>query len=89
MTAPLLAIVLDMTGAGARLAEDRHHQRGLAGAVRADQGDDLAVVDVEIDALQRHDVAVEGFDPAHGEQRLRHRPTSASTFSTSSSSTPR
>ena len=39
----------DAAGAGARLAEDRHHQRRLAGAVGADQGDDLALGDVEVD----------------------------------------
>jgi hypothetical protein len=83
------AIENDSAFARARAAEDGHHQRGLARAVRADQRDDFARVDIEIDALQRHDVAVEGLDPAQGQERLRHRPTSAPTFSTSSSSTPR
>ena len=65
------AVEGDRAFARARIAEDRHHQRGLAGAVGADQRDDLAFVDVEVDALQRHDVAVEGLDAADGEQRLR------------------
>ena len=86
-----LAVEDDAALARARIAEDRHHQRRLAGAVGADQGDDLALVDVEVDALERHDVAVEGLDAAHGrrERRGGHSPTSASTVSTSSSSTPR
>ena len=62
------AVEDDRAFAGARIAADRHHQRRLAGAVGADQRDDLAFVDVEIDALERHDVAVEGLDAAHGEQ---------------------
>ena len=65
----VLAVELDMAGAGARLAEDRHHQRRLAGAVGADQGDDLAGVDLEIDALQRLDLAVGGAQAADREQR--------------------
>ena len=39
----------DRAFARARIAEDRHHQGGLAGAVRADQRDDLAVGDVDVD----------------------------------------
>ena len=50
----------DAAFARARIAEDRHHQRRLAGAVRADQRDDLAVADFDVDALQRGDVAVIG-----------------------------
>ena len=57
-----------------------HHQRGFAGAVGADQRDDLAVVDVEVDALERHHAAVEGLHAAHGEERGGHSPTSASTL---------
>ena len=55
----------DRAAARARLAEDRHHHRRLAGAVGADQGDDLAFVDVDVDALERLDLAVEGLDAAH------------------------
>ena len=36
------AVEQDLPRAGAWLAEDRHHQRRLAGAVGADQGDDFA-----------------------------------------------
>ncbi len=43
-----------------RIAADRHHQRGLASAVRADQGDDFALSDLQIDPAQRFDPAVEG-----------------------------
>ena len=50
--------------AGARIAEDRHHRGRLAGAVGADQRDDLARVDVDVDALERLDLAVEGLDAA-------------------------
>jgi hypothetical protein len=48
-------------GAVARLRPpaDGHHQCGLAGAVRADQGDDLAFVHLDIDAAQGLDPAVE------------------------------
>jgi len=63
-----LSAALDAALAGARLAEDRHHQRRLAGAVGADQGDDLARIDVEIDALQRLDLAVGGAKAADREQ---------------------
>ena len=57
----------------ARAAEDRHHRRRLAGAVGADQRDDLAFVDVDVDALQRLNLAVEGLDAAHRQQRLADR----------------
>ncbi len=56
-----------------RAAEDRHHQRRLAGAVGADQRDDLALVHVEIDAFERDDVAVIGLDAADAEERLPRR----------------
>ena len=59
----------DAALAGARLAEDGHHQGRLAGAVGPDQGDDLALRDVEIDALERDDVAIIGLDPAQAEER--------------------
>ncbi|EGE57986.1 hypothetical protein RHECNPAF_3500035 [Rhizobium etli CNPAF512] len=83
-------------------AADRHHQRRLAGAVGADQADDLALVDLDIDAGQCTDIAIIGFDAVHLKERLtRHYfvahqfapPSSCSTVaitsSTSSSSTPR
>ena len=51
-------------GAVARLeqAADRLQGRALAGAVRADERDDLALVDVERHALERVNVAVVGVD---------------------------
>ena len=47
---------------------DRADQRGLAGAVGADDGDDRALLDVERNAVERLDVAVEHievFDAQH------------------------
>src|SRR5690348_8076072 len=41
---------------------DRAKRRRLAGAVRADERDDLAVVDLDRDALERVDRAVVGVD---------------------------
>ena len=64
----ILAVEFDVAGAGAGPAENRHHQRRFAGAVGADQGDDLAGIDVEIDALQRLDLAVGRAQAADREQ---------------------
>ena len=44
-------------------AHDGAQQRGLAGAVAPDQGDDLAVADVEGDVAQRLRLAVPGGEP--------------------------
>ena len=52
-----------------REAGDRAQRRGLARAVRADQRDDLALLDLERDALERGDVAVVGVDVVELEQR--------------------
>src|SRR3954465_927741 len=84
------AFVQDLAGAGARLAEDRHHQRRLAGTVGADQRHDLAGSDFEVDALQRLDLAVGGAKAADREQGSgrRHDPPSI-TAAASSSSVPR
>ena len=38
-------------------AGDRVGQRGLATAVRADEAEDLAALDVQVDAVERHDAA--------------------------------
>src|SRR6185503_17623983 len=43
---------------------------GLAGAVRADQADDLSRRDVERDAVERHDPAEAHADLAHAQERL-------------------
>ena len=59
-------------GARARRAADGHHQGGLAGAVGADQRDDLAFLDVDVDALEGLDLAVEGLHAADSEKRVAH-----------------
>ena len=45
-------------------------QGGLAGAVRAEQGDDLALVHVEVDAEEDLHRAVGRVEAADGEERL-------------------
>ena len=80
MSSPSSLIV---PGARARAAADRHQQGRLAGAVGADQGHDLALADVEVDAVQRLDGAVEGGDAPH----LKHG--AASGIGRSPSSVPR
>jgi hypothetical protein len=84
------AFVQDLSRAGARLAEDRHHQRRFAGTVGADQRHDLAGIDLDVDALQRLDLAVGGMKTADREQGngRRHDPPSI-TAAASSSSVPR
>ena len=54
----------------ARLVEpgEAVEQRGLAGAVRPDQAEDLALVHVERDAVQRDDAAEHDADVANREQ---------------------
>jgi hypothetical protein len=54
------AVQQDVAAAGARAAAHRHQQRGLAGAVGADQRDDLALVDVQADLVDGADGAVVG-----------------------------
>jgi hypothetical protein len=85
----ILAVEFDAPCAGSRPAEDRHHQGRLAGAVGPDQGDDFAGVDVDIDALQRLDLAVGRAQRADREQgRLRwdaHVPLSITAMASSSS----
>ena len=81
----------DRALARARIAENRHHQRRFAGAVGADQRDDLAFADVDVDALAARRCCRNRFHAARRREAasVRSCPTSASTFSTSSSSTPR
>src|SRR6185312_2836466 len=62
------AVEQDLAGAGSRFAEDRHHQSRLAGAVGADQRDDLTSDNVEIDALECLDLAVGGTKAPDREQ---------------------
>jgi hypothetical protein len=49
------------------------HQRRLAGAVVADQGDDLALIDIEVDVGQRPDGAEAFRDASDGQDGLTHR----------------
>ena len=79
----------DAAGAGARAAEDGHHQGGLAGAVGPDQRHDLARADLDADAMQHRELAVAGGDILDLEARRGHTPTSRSTSAISSSGTPR
>ena len=58
---------------------DRPQCRGLARAVRADEGDDLALLDVDRDAAQGVDRAVVGVDvveleQGHGQASAAPRP---------------
>jgi hypothetical protein len=50
-------------------AADRHEQGRFAGAVRADDGDDLTLRDLDVDTLQGLDVAVEGVDAGDSQHR--------------------
>jgi hypothetical protein len=49
---------LDHAGVGATQPGHDRHDRGLAGSVRAEEGGDLTRGDVEIDAIQRYDLAI-------------------------------
>ena len=49
-------------------ATDRLEQRALAGAVRAEQGHDLAFAQVEVDAVDDRATAVAGLQAAHQQQ---------------------
>ena len=51
-------------------AGDRAQQRRLAGAVGPDEGDDLAALDVEVDAVQHLHAAVRDVDVAADQQRV-------------------
>ena len=64
------AVEQDLSGAGARLAENRHHEGRLTSAVGTDQGDDLARADVEIDPFQRLDLAIGGAQRLNCQQGL-------------------
>src|SRR5690606_32990668 len=64
---------VDGDGAGGRVDEaaDDADQRRLAGAVRAEQGEDLAAIDVEVDALQRPEAGRVGLvELPDGDDRL-------------------
>ena len=57
-----VALEQHFAGAGDQKAGNRLERGALAGAVRADQGDDLALLDLELDPLERVDVPVVGVD---------------------------
>jgi len=75
---------VELDGALRRLDEpgDRTQRRGLAGAIRADQRDDLALLDGERHALERMDPTV--VDVEIGDLEERHQLAASS-----SSGTPR
>ena len=58
--------------AGGRLIQPAQavEQRGLAGAIRADQSEDLSLVHVERHAGERDDAAEHDVDVTHREQRI-------------------
>ena len=67
----VLAVVEDGAVRRRRQAADGAEQRGLAGAVGAEQGDDLALVDVEVDVEQHlHRPVVHVDVAAHEELRV-------------------
>ena len=56
----LFTHVADAAAVGLRRTAEGHQQGRLAGTVGADQGDDLALADFDVDAVQGLDLAVEG-----------------------------
>ena len=52
---------------------ERAEERGLAGAVRADQSGDAPILDHEIDVLDAEAVPVAGREVARFEPHARHR----------------
>ena len=62
-----LAVQPDLAGVGGHRSGERFDQGGLAGPVVADDGEYLAGVEVEVDAIETDDPA-EGFDQAAGPQ---------------------
>ncbi len=63
----------DRAAVARELAAELRHQGRLAGAVRADQGVDLAGVDVQVDAIGRDQPAEALLEAAHVEQRRGRR----------------
>jgi len=62
-----LAAEPDRPGRRAEEAADRPERRRLPGAVRPEEGDDLARLDAEVDAVERLDGAVAGAKPLDGQ----------------------
>src|SRR5262249_28492695 len=69
--ADVLAEEADRPAARVIEAVDRAQRGRLPGAVRPDQRDDLAVVHLDRDALERLDRPVVGLDPVECEHRCR------------------
>lgn len=61
---------MDRAGGRPRHTRDGIQQRGLASTVRAEDDDDLAGVDLEIDAFKNADAPVSRAEPGDPEQRL-------------------
>ena len=59
LVADRLAVEHHHVGRGRQRAGNRAQERGLAGAVGADDGDGLALLDSDVDIEQRLEVAVE------------------------------
>ena len=66
-----LAVDEDLAGVGRMGAREHAHQRRLAGAVATDEGDDLAGVEVDADAVDGVDAAEGHADVAHLDERDR------------------
>src|SRR5688500_15895757 len=66
----VLAEHLDLALVGCLEADDRPHQHRLAGARAADHAEDLAALDVEVQALVDDLVAEAVAQPANGDDRL-------------------
>ena len=64
----LAVLERDASGAGADQPRDGLEQSRLAGAVGADQGDDLALVDRQLDAAKHLNLTVAGMQVVDGEQ---------------------
>ena len=69
-----LPIEPDRPAGGAHDARNRSHQRGLAGAIGADQAGDLACLDGKLHAPKHRHVAIPGVHAGNFEQRLSHWP---------------
>src|SRR5919109_3560193 len=63
--ADLAPVELDRAAARAVEPDDRHERRRLSGAVRSDQGDDLALADAKVDVPHRDDRPVARRQAAH------------------------
>src|SRR5690606_7120845 len=74
------AVEPDLAGVGAQVARQHIEQRGLAGAVRTDQADQLAFRHVHADAVERLEAAEALADVANLEQR-HHAPFAAAVAS--------